>query len=104
MALGLIAYFICHIVICNLGTSCVCPLCSLRELCRYFLGEDRKSRSSDCFSVVASSSIHRFDRALAYDVCSILLVVFVVNQNFRNQKAVLFRDFRLQIFQILRTS
>jgi hypothetical protein len=40
-------------------------------------GEDRKSRSSDCFSVMASLSVHRFDRALAYDVFSILLVVFV---------------------------
>jgi len=38
-------------------------------------GEDRKSRSSDCFSIVASLSIHRFDHALAYDVFSILLVV-----------------------------
>jgi hypothetical protein len=40
-------------------------------------GEDRKSRSSDSFSVMASLSVHRFDRALAYDVFSILLVVFV---------------------------
>jgi hypothetical protein len=29
-----------------------------------FVGEDRKSRSSDCFSVLASLSIHRFDLAL----------------------------------------
>jgi hypothetical protein len=36
-------------------------------------GEDRKSRSSDCFSVMASLSVHRFDHALAYDVFSILL-------------------------------
>jgi hypothetical protein len=34
--------------------------------------EDRKSRSSDCFSVVASLSVHRFDLAFAYDVISIL--------------------------------
>lgn len=53
------------------------PCVFLRKLCRYSFGEDRKSRSSDCFSVVASLSIHRFDRALAYDVFSILLVVFV---------------------------
>ena len=38
-------------------------------------GEDRKSRSSDCFSVVASSRIHRFDLIFAYDVFSILLFV-----------------------------
>jgi hypothetical protein len=35
-------------------------------------GEDRKSRSSDCFYVVASLSIHMFDHAFAYDVISIL--------------------------------
>jgi len=39
-------------------------------------GEDKKSRSSDCFSVVASLNVHRFDLAFAYDVISILLVVF----------------------------
>jgi hypothetical protein len=37
--------------------------------------EDRKSRSSDYFSVVASLTVHRFDLAFAYDVISILLVV-----------------------------
>jgi len=41
-------------------------------------GEDRKSRSSDCFSVMASLSVHRFDCALAYDVFSILLVFFLI--------------------------
>jgi hypothetical protein len=44
-------------------------------------GEDRKSRSSDCFSVMASLSVHKFDHALAYDVFSILLVVFVFFNN-----------------------
>jgi hypothetical protein len=68
MASGLIAHFTGHIVICNLGTSCVCPLCFLKELCTYFFGEDRKSRSSDCFSIVASLSEHMFDLAFAYDV------------------------------------
>jgi hypothetical protein len=44
MASGLIAYFTWHIVICNLGTSCVCPLCFLRKLCRYyyFWGRQKK--------------------------------------------------------------
>jgi hypothetical protein len=41
------------------------------------LEEDRKSRSSDCFSVLASSSIHRCDLTFAYDVISILHVLFV---------------------------
>jgi hypothetical protein len=49
------------------------PLCFLEKTC--FFGEDRKSRSSDCFFVKASLSVQRFDRALAYDVFSILLVV-----------------------------
>jgi hypothetical protein len=26
--------------------------------------EDRKNRSGDCFSILATSSLHRFDRAL----------------------------------------
>jgi hypothetical protein len=40
-------------------------------------GEDKKSRSRDCFSVMASLSVHRFDHALAYDVFYILPVVFL---------------------------
>jgi hypothetical protein len=53
---------------------------SLERTLHVFFGEDRKSRSSDCFSVLASSSIHSFDLAFAYDVISILLVVFVLNK------------------------
>jgi len=52
---------------------------SLERTLQIFFGEDKKGRSSDCFSVLASSSIHRFDLAFAYDVISILLVVFVLN-------------------------
>jgi hypothetical protein len=37
--------------------------------------EDRKSRSSDYFSVVVSLSVYMFDLAFAYDIISILLVV-----------------------------
>jgi hypothetical protein len=50
-------------------------------------GGDRKIRSSDCFSVMASLSVHRFDRASAYDVFSILLVVFVFffNKKIKNK-------------------
>jgi hypothetical protein len=44
------------------------PLCFLEKNFVGIFGEDRKSRSSDCFSVMASLSVHRFDRALAYDV------------------------------------
>jgi len=55
------------------------PHMSLERTLQVFFGEDRKSRSSDCFSILASSSIHRFDLAFAYDVISILLVVFVLN-------------------------
>jgi hypothetical protein len=40
-------------------------------------GEDRKSRSSNCFSVVASLNVHRFDLAFAYEVIFILLVVLL---------------------------
>jgi len=50
---------------------------SLERIIQVFIGEDRKSRSSDCFSVLASSSVHRFDLAFAYDFISILHVLFV---------------------------
>jgi hypothetical protein len=50
---------------------------SLERTLQIFFGEDKKGRSSDCFSVLASSSIHRFDLTFAYDVISILHVFFV---------------------------
>jgi hypothetical protein len=37
---------------------------SLKRILQVLSGEDRKSRSGDCFSVLATSSLHRFDRAL----------------------------------------
>jgi hypothetical protein len=77
MASGLIAHCICYIIR-NLGTSYVCPLVFSWENFAGMFGEDRKSRSSDCFSVMASLSVHRFDCALAYDVFSILLVFFLI--------------------------
>jgi hypothetical protein len=40
------------------------PPISRERTLQVLVGEDRKSRSSDCFSVLASSSFHRFDRAL----------------------------------------
>jgi hypothetical protein len=51
-------------LVCNLGTSFVLPPISLERALQVLVGEDRKSRSSDCFSVLASSSFHRFDLAL----------------------------------------
>jgi hypothetical protein len=48
----------------------------LERTVQVLFGEDRKSRSSDCFSVVASLSVYRFDLAFAYDVFSKLLVFF----------------------------
>jgi hypothetical protein len=55
---------------------CLPPM-FLERTMQVLFGEDKKSRSSDCFSVVASLSVHRFYLAFAYDVISILLVVFV---------------------------
>jgi len=40
------------------------PPISRERTLQVLVGEDKKSRSSDCFSVLASSSFHRFDRAL----------------------------------------
>jgi len=42
----------------------VLPPISRERALQVLVGEDRKSRSSDCFSVLASSSFHKFDRAL----------------------------------------
>jgi hypothetical protein len=67
MASGLIAHCICYIS-CNLGTSYVCPRVFSSENFAGIFREDRKSRSSDYFSIMASLSVHRFDRALVYDV------------------------------------
>jgi hypothetical protein len=50
--------------VCNLGTSFVLPPISRERALQVLVGEDRKSRLSDCFSLLASSSFHRFDRAL----------------------------------------
>jgi hypothetical protein len=54
------------------------PPMFLERIVQVLFGEDRKSRSSDCFSVVASLSVYRFDLAFAYDVFSIFLVVLFV--------------------------
>jgi hypothetical protein len=59
--------------------ECLPPV-SLERTLQVFIGEDRKSRSSDYFSVLASSSVHRSDLTFAYDVISILHVLFVLNK------------------------
>jgi hypothetical protein len=55
------------------------PPVSLERTLQVSIGEDRKSRSSDCFSVLASLSIYMCDLTFAYDVISILHVLFVFN-------------------------
>jgi hypothetical protein len=40
------------------------PHISLERALQVLVGEDRKSKSRDCFFVLASSSLHRFDHAL----------------------------------------
>jgi hypothetical protein len=73
-ASGLIActfYIIFMCLLCNLGTSLLCPLFLLRELSRYLLGKTEK----------ASLSSYKCDLSFAYDVISILHVLFVFNNN-----------------------
>jgi hypothetical protein len=55
----------------------VVPPDSLERTLQVSIGEDRKSRLSDCFSVLASLSSYRCDLTFAYDVISILHVLFV---------------------------
>jgi hypothetical protein len=56
------------------------PPVSLERTLQVSIGEDRKSRSSDYFSVLASLSSYRCDLTFAYDVISILHVLFVFNK------------------------
>jgi hypothetical protein len=53
----------------------VVPYVSLEKTLRVYIGEDRKIRSSDCFSVLASLSSYRCDFTFAYDVISVLHVL-----------------------------
>jgi hypothetical protein len=56
---------------------CLPPMVLERTL-QVLFGEDRKKAGrATIFFVLASLSVHRFDLAFAYDVISILLVVFV---------------------------
>jgi hypothetical protein len=54
----------------------VVPSVSLKRTLQVSIGEDRRSRSSDCFSVLASLSIYMCDLTFAYDVISILHILF----------------------------
>jgi hypothetical protein len=63
----------------------VVPPISLERTLQVSIGEDRKSRSSDCFSVLASLSIYRCDFTFAYDVISILHVLVVFNNKIKNK-------------------
>jgi hypothetical protein len=45
---------------------------SIERTMQVLFGEDTKSRSNDCFFVLASLSVHMFDLAFAYDVILIL--------------------------------
>jgi hypothetical protein len=62
------------------------PPVSLERTFQVSIGEDRKSRSSDCFFVLASLSIYRCDITFAYDVISILHVLVVFLNNKKNKK------------------
>jgi hypothetical protein len=60
---------------------CLPPIV-LERTFQVLFGEDKKKKKQVerlFFSVLASLSVHRFDLAIAYDVISILLVVFVLN-------------------------
>jgi hypothetical protein len=68
---------------------CLPPM-FLERTVQVLFGENRKSRSSDCFSVVASLSVYRFDLAFAYDVISILLNVFFLKIKWREFAGFIF--------------
>jgi hypothetical protein len=53
------------------------PPVSLERTLQVSIGEDRKSWSRDCFSVLASLNSYRFDLTFANDVISILHVLFI---------------------------
>jgi hypothetical protein len=66
------------------------PPVSLERTLQVSIGEDRKSKSSDFFSVLASLSSYRCDLTFAYDVISILHVFFF-NKNKIKNKGILGR-------------
>jgi hypothetical protein len=75
---------------------CLPPM-SLERSLQVLFGEDRKNRSSDYFSVLTSSSVHRFDLAFAYDVISILHVFVLI---IKKKIGRICRTFFFLVFQI----
>jgi hypothetical protein len=69
------------------------PPVSLERTLQVSIGEDRKSRSSDFFSVLASLSSYRCDLTFAYDVIYILHILFVFNNNKNKKKGVFLGEF-----------
>jgi hypothetical protein len=57
------------------------PPISLERILQVLFGEDRKSRSSDCFSVLATSSLHRFDHALHVIRCHFHIAFCLIKKN-----------------------
>jgi hypothetical protein len=76
-------------LLCNLGTSLLCPLFLLRELSRYLLGKTEKGGRATVFSVLASLSSYRCDLTFACDVISILHF-FIIKK--RKEKKGYFRE------------
>jgi hypothetical protein len=69
------------------------PPIFLERIVQVLFWEDRKSRSSDCFSVVTSLSVHRFDLAFAYDVISILRFFCLIKYKKKKKKLGEFAGF-----------
>jgi hypothetical protein len=67
------------------------PPVSLERTLQVSIGEDRKSKSSDYFSVLASLSSYMCDLTFACDVISILHVLFVFNKKKKEKKGILGR-------------
>jgi hypothetical protein len=79
---------------------CLPPM-FLERTVQVLFGEDRKSKSSDYFSIVASLSVYRFDLAFAYDVIFVLLVVLFFKKNKINKNGENLQDlFSLGVLDI----
>jgi hypothetical protein len=62
------------------------PLVSLERTLQVSIEEDRKSRSSDCFSVLADLNSYRFDLTFSYDVISICMFCLFFYNNKKKEK------------------
>jgi hypothetical protein len=77
------------------------PPVSLERTLQVSIGEDRKRRSRDYFSVLASLNSYRYDLTFAYDVISILHVLFVFNNNKKKKIGENLQDFFLGLLDIV---